>query len=140
MDPPTWRAELLGDRPGERDHVVVCLAEQLGRSVGVHRRAADGGHIRFGDHPQLRPRLADGDLHLEPELHAVLVRPDAPHLRPRIPRYHSTQPPMSRLKCFPSKRIISAAAYTASRWSPTTQSTRPPAVTTRPPPSRRVPA
>ena len=53
---------------------------------------------------------------------------------------------MSRRKCIPSKRISSIAPYARARAAvrsapyAVTPSTRPPAVTTGPSPSRRVPA
>src|SRR5262249_5249320 len=83
-----------------------------------------------------------------PQLHAVLVRPDAAHLGARIPRDHRAAPtvllpistPMSRRNCLPENATCSAAAYTLARSSPTRHITRPPAVTSCPLSARRVPA
>ena len=122
MNPPCWRADSFGDGSGERDHVVVRFAQELGRTFGLDCRTADDRHVLLRNDADVRPGLADGQLDLEPQLHAMLVGPYAAHRRARVAWDHgaATTPlassrPMSRRACLPAKRIVSAASYMAWR-------------------------
>src|SRR5205807_2614362 len=59
---------------------------------GLDRGATNGGHVFLGDHTLFGPCFAHRDLDREPQLHAVLVRPDAAHGRPRVTRDHAVLP------------------------------------------------
>src|ERR1051326_2910517 len=116
MNPAARGSQLLRHRTRERDHVVVRLAEELAHALGLNRRDTQLGHVLLGDHTELGPRLAHRQLDLQPQLQAVLVRPDATHCFPRVSRDHRPAPtladastPMSDLYCLPSKRTPAAA-------------------------------
>jgi hypothetical protein len=86
VDEARGLADVLGERRGEGDDVVVGrlldLADALDGEGGARLDLLDG---RRGDRPHLRVHLADGDLHVEPLLELVPLRPERAHLGQRVP-------------------------------------------------------
>ena len=68
--------DVLGDAGGERDHVVLHLALDLGDARDVEAGArADHCERRGGNHAALGEHLADGELDAQPARVARLVGP-----------------------------------------------------------------
>ena len=89
-------AQALGDGSQEGDDVVVADGHDLRDPVEVVAGVADRLERLPGDGADFCPALARGDLHGEPLVHLVLLRPDAAHLRKRVFRYH----------CVPSNPLV----------------------------------
>ena len=68
--------DVLGDAGGERDHVVLHLALDLGDARDVEARAlADRRERRRGNHAALGEHFAGGEFHAQPVPVARLVGP-----------------------------------------------------------------
>src|ERR1019366_5973686 len=79
MDLGALVTQLLLNCADEGGEVVALLGLDLGNALpGGWFRPTEGGHLWWRDLTQSRPRLADGQLHLEPELEPGLVRPKLP--------------------------------------------------------------
>src|SRR3712207_1922650 len=82
-------AYVLGEGGGEGDNVVVgrllYLAYALDRERGARAYLLDG-LARY--RPHLRVDFADGQLHVEPLLKLVALRPERAHLGQRVSFYH----------------------------------------------------
>jgi hypothetical protein len=80
VEEPRRLADLLGDRLGEREHVVVRARLDLADPLDVDVCAlADRGGRLGGDRAQLRPGVHDRQLDVEPALEAAPVGPDGAH-------------------------------------------------------------
>src|SRR5439155_24728298 len=99
---------MFGDGARERDHVVVRLFEQLVRAFGLDRGATNGRYVFLWDHAPFGPRFAHRDLDREPQLHAVLVRPDAAHGRPCVTRDHAVSPPAATVTVAPLATVTAS--------------------------------
>ena len=90
VQPPPLGADALGHAGDEGDHVVLDLLLDLldagRRRSGPARLIA--ARASLGDDAALRQHLGGGDLDLEPGGEAVLVGPQARHLRARVAGDH----------------------------------------------------
>jgi hypothetical protein len=90
VEPAPLRTEPGRDRVDESGHIVVRRALELGDALrGRDSRAlADRPGGRGGERADLRPRVDDGELHVEPALEPCRVGPDPRHLGSGVARDH----------------------------------------------------
>ncbi len=75
-------------RSEEGDDVVIRLPLDFTHSIKVAAGGMNRGHRPIWNAPAAVPRLADGDLHHEPQRNLALVAPDAAHFRPGVALDH----------------------------------------------------
>jgi hypothetical protein len=89
VQPAAGRTGRLGHRLDEGGDVVTGARLDLRHAGRVDAgRPAQGLGVLAGDHPQFGPGFDGGQLDLEPDLQAVLVRPDTAHGRAGVAGDH----------------------------------------------------
>ena len=92
VEPACGRPDLLGNRLGERDHVVVrALLDLLGPRDVNTRVLADRRGILSRHHAKRHVRVGRSELDLQPCAKSSLVCPDGAHPRSRVAGDHSHQ-------------------------------------------------
>ena len=92
MQPAGGRADLLGDRRRERNHVVLSGLLDLVDAGDVERRLLPQfARVRGRDNTGVDQRVGRRQLDLEPGLVAPLLAPDRAHLRVGVSRNHPIQ-------------------------------------------------
>ena len=80
MEPAPVLADLLGDRLGEGQHVVVRAILDLADAGDIDARPLAHGRDRVGRHDsELGPARHRRDLNVQPPGEPALVRPDGAH-------------------------------------------------------------
>src|SRR5215211_144816 len=93
VHPPTLGPELLDDSVDERSGVVIRRPLDLRDAFGGrwHGSRANRLHVSGGNRANLSPAVERCELDLQPAREPFLLRPDAAHLRPRVPGDHRSQ-------------------------------------------------
>src|SRR5512132_4556944 len=117
MQPPCGRPDLLGNRGGEGDDVVLGgLLDFLDPIDPERRTGAKVAGRRIWHDPGTGHRIDRGELDLKPSLVFPLVAPDAPHFRVRVPRYHPSDRRSGGIfKPLTAPRTVAASAPSFSR-------------------------
>ncbi len=113
MKPACMRANNLGHRRGEGNHIVAYLGLDLPDALhGEIGALANRVRRLFRHHTRLSQSFGSGDFHGQPGTKAVFVAPDAAHFRAGIARDQGGYAPYRSRQIFRRKagqRILNGA-------------------------------